>query len=136
MVADYALPGSVIALKFLFRLSIGQQVTRVELFKAMLAFPVDLAFLAISFAAIILPYMQARPENPLSTKDVMFWFLTYIVAAFVVTILTRHSDKAFAAKEENVLLACKSRSRKSAQDDKWSFCLMAGTLCPANQERP
>src|SRR5215204_3658060 len=29
-----------------------------------------------------------------------------------------------------------SRSRKSAQDDKWSFCLTAGTLCPANQERP
>ena len=29
-----------------------------------------------------------------------------------------------------------SRSRKSAQDDKWSFCLTAGTLWPANQERP
>ena len=24
----------------------------------------------------------------------------------------------------------KSRSRKSAQDDKWSFCLTTGTLCP------
>jgi hypothetical protein len=29
-----------------------------------------------------------------------------------------------------------SRFRKSAQDDKWSFCLTVGTLCPANQERP
>ena len=29
-----------------------------------------------------------------------------------------------------------SRSRKSAQDDKWSFCLTAGTLCPSYQERP
>ena len=28
-----------------------------------------------------------------------------------------------------------SRSRKSAQDDKWSFCLTAGTLCPTNQEK-
>jgi hypothetical protein len=28
-----------------------------------------------------------------------------------------------------------SWSRKSEQDDKWSFCLTAGTLCPANQER-
>jgi FAD binding domain len=27
-------------------------------------------------------------------------------------------------------------SRKSAQADKWNFCLTAGTLCPANQERP
>ena len=25
--------------------------------------------------------------------------------------------------------------RESEQDDKWSFCLTAGTLCPANQER-
>ena len=28
-----------------------------------------------------------------------------------------------------------SRPQESAQDDKWSFCLTAGTLCPANQER-
>jgi hypothetical protein len=28
-----------------------------------------------------------------------------------------------------------SRLQKSAQDDKWSFCLTAGTLCPTNQER-
>jgi hypothetical protein len=28
-----------------------------------------------------------------------------------------------------------SRLRKSAQGDKWSFCLMTGTLWPANQER-
>ena len=29
----------------------------------------------------------------------------------------------------------KSRPRESEQGDKWSFCLTAGTLCPANQER-
>ena len=33
-------------------------------------------------------------------------------------------------------LDSQSWSRKSAQDDKWSFCLTTGTLCPANQERP
>ena len=31
--------------------------------------------------------------------------------------------------------AKESRFRKFGQDDKWSFCLTAGTLCPANQER-
>jgi hypothetical protein len=30
----------------------------------------------------------------------------------------------------------KSRLRKSAQDDKWNFCLTAGTLCLPNQESP
>ena len=29
-----------------------------------------------------------------------------------------------------------SWSRKSAQADKWNFCLTAGTLWPADQERP
>jgi hypothetical protein len=28
-----------------------------------------------------------------------------------------------------------SRPQESEQDDKWSFCLTAGTLCPTNQER-
>jgi hypothetical protein len=27
-----------------------------------------------------------------------------------------------------------SRLRKSEQEDRWSFCLTAGTLCPTNQE--
>ena len=31
--------------------------------------------------------------------------------------------------------AAESRPQESEQDDKWSFCLTAGTLCPANQEK-
>ena len=41
----------------------------------------------------------------------------------------------FVKPQLNEIKHCQSRSRKSAQDDKWSFCLTAGTLCPANQER-
>ena len=42
------------------------------------------------------------------------------------------TPRSMAAAEEKL---GESRSRKSAQDDKWSFCLTAGTLCPTNQER-
>jgi transposase len=35
-----------------------------------------------------------------------------------------------------VLILSESWPRKSAQNDRWSFCLTAGTLWPANQERP
>jgi hypothetical protein len=38
-------------------------------------------------------------------------------------------------RSHTVLAHVQSRSRKSAKGDKWSFCLTAGTLCPANQER-
>jgi hypothetical protein len=37
--------------------------------------------------------------------------------------------------EEKLLDVVESRPQESAQDDKWSFCLAAGTLWPANQER-
>jgi uncharacterized protein len=34
----------------------------------------------------------------------------------------------------NMYAKGQSRPRKSGQDDRWSFCLTAGTLCPSNQE--
>jgi len=44
-----------------------------------------------------------------------------------------HAEDHAARKDEDK--RGQSWSRKSAQDDKWSFCLTAGTLCAANQER-
>src|SRR6266566_2946227 len=35
----------------------------------------------------------------------------------------------------SIVLGIKSRLRESAQGDKWSFCLTAGKIWPANQER-
>ena len=46
------------------------------------------------------------------------------------------SNRCSNASESDSSLDYESRSRKSAQGDKWSFCLTAGTLWPANQERP
>jgi len=38
--------------------------------------------------------------------------------------------------KENIRSKCnQSRPQESERDDKWSFCLTAGTLCPANQEK-
>jgi len=43
--------------------------------------------------------------------------------------------REFRIDEIQSLFRAESRPQESAQDDKWSFCLTAGTLCPANQER-
>jgi hypothetical protein len=37
--------------------------------------------------------------------------------------------------QRGALTIKKSRLRESAQGDKWSFCLTAGKIWPANQER-
>ncbi len=41
---------------------------------------------------------------------------------------------AYAVFGTSRQLVPQSRPRKSGQDDRWSFCLTAGTLCPSNQE--
>jgi hypothetical protein len=51
------------------------------------------------------------------------------------------SSAPFSLRERlvaSVRLVCvsrESRPQESEQDDKWIFCLTAGTLCPANQDR-
>jgi hypothetical protein len=47
-------------------------------------------------------------------------------------VAVRPSASAPIAKR---IFFIESRPQESEQDDKWSFCLTAGTLCPANQER-
>ena len=53
------------------------------------------------------------------------------------TIITSLSCRELMATRKMLLqrAGSKSRPQESEQDDKWSFCLTAGTLCPANQER-
>jgi hypothetical protein len=58
----------------------------------------------------------------------------HIIAVWDVK--TGNAELTDARRQEIREEAGESRSRKSAQDDKWSFCLTAGRLWPANQERP
>jgi hypothetical protein len=99
MFSDYLFPCSVLAVKFLFRLAAGQHVSRVVLVRAILSFPVDLAFLALSFLAVLLTYLQARAPFPLSTKDILGVFLVSIVAAFLVQLFARKSDDQYTLEK-------------------------------------
>ena len=68
----------------------------------------------------------------------LLWHLTSLareagLKEFVAEVLPENAAmlKVFEKSEVEV----KSRPQESEQDNKWSFCLTAGTLCPANQER-
>jgi hypothetical protein len=65
---------------------------------------------------------------------------------FIAAVMLNFVEAVFAAEKDydsaNAMMpVCRdavkteSRPQESEQDDKWSFCLTAGTLCPANQER-
>jgi hypothetical protein len=56
----------------------------------------------------------------------------------LATVLSAGRDHRCVSLDKSELsrrYLSQSRLRKSEQDDKWSFCLTAGTLCPANQEK-
>lgn len=95
MSLEHLLPGTVIALKLFFRLFVGQTVNRVEAARVVLAFPIDLAFLAVSFAAVFLGHLQVKTQNPLSTSSVLGLFLLYVIVAGCVTLFSKKSDCAF-----------------------------------------
>ena len=44
-------------------------------------------------------------------------------------------DRFYFHKDARTMEAPQSRPQESERDDKWSFCLTAGTLCPVNQEK-
>jgi hypothetical protein len=62
--------------------------------------------------------------------DLAQFFTSIDTIHFVMAKLSRSGESSDLEEQQK-----KSRLRKSAQDDKWSFCLTAGTLCPANQEK-
>jgi predicted amidophosphoribosyltransferase len=65
------------------------------------------------------------------------WNVAYEFCQVLARVTVRAADEAEARTKAAHQLRKRgqSRCRKSAQDDKWSFCLTAGTLCPTNQER-
>ena len=101
---------------------------------------------ATSLAAARARALEARGEVEAGTDPRLSAAGAMTVAELIETYLAQHVrpdlrsakqvEDRFAANVIPIIGGMKRWSRKSAQDDKWSFCLTAGTLWPANQERP
>lgn len=92
MIADYLLPGSVLVLKLMFKLFADQSPRLVDLFKALITFPIDMTFLAFSFGAATLAHADGGPPN---VKTVIALVLGGVICAFLTTKLCRLADGAF-----------------------------------------
>ena len=92
---DLAFPGTVMVLKLLFKLFIEQQVKPVDIAKAILAFPIDIAFLAFSFGAALL---YAKPPSSIHIGTIREMFVILLLAVMILmicTVLAKKSDAAF-----------------------------------------
>jgi hypothetical protein len=88
-------PGTVLLLKLAFKLTIEQELDAVDVAKALLSFPVDIAFLSFSFGAALL---YAKPVSEMHDGTVRNMFVALILAVILLvctTVFSKKSDKAF-----------------------------------------
>jgi CRP-like cAMP-binding protein len=67
--------------------------------------------------------------------DSVFYIREGRVKIAVISDQGKEAVVAFLKVGDFIGEGCQSRLRESAQGDKWSFCLTAGKIWPANQER-
>jgi hypothetical protein len=105
MSGEYIFPGTIVLLKFVLRLGLNRNVTGVDFFRAVLSLPTDIAFLALSFSAIILTYLQTRAPVRLDTKSSLALFAILLLVTVIVTMFAKKSDDNFVL-EKPVACVC------------------------------
>jgi hypothetical protein len=99
---ELAFPGSVMLLKLLFKITIEQQLKAVDLTKAIIAFPIDIAFLSFSFGAAIL---YSRPTSGMRADSLRDMFVALVVAVIlllITTVFSKKSDTAFTTYKKGM----------------------------------
>jgi hypothetical protein len=86
-----ALPGTILALKFLLKLFVDKSATWTDGVSAVLALPVDVLFLAASLVAAL---VIASPDR---AKEGLILFIVFVGLAVLAVVLWRRSDRLFVA---------------------------------------
>lgn len=97
--ADIIFPGSVMLLKFFFKLLIEGELRLSDALKALLTFPLDLAFLAFSFGAAILYSIPATTTVQVATMKLIFSLvIAAVVILSILVMMCKKSDKEFTGE--------------------------------------
>jgi len=102
MGSEFLLPGTVVAFKFLLRLFLNQEVDKVKFQQALLQFPIDLAFLAFSFATASLITAAAIAKTKVEGEASLSLILIFLLVTTVVIVFCSFANKAFV-RDENRL---------------------------------
>lgn len=94
IVWDYLLPGSVIMLKFGLRVTTDQETNGADTLKAILVFPVDIAFLSLSYGSAILYSAQTSQASALPVKGVITIVFVAIALLLPIIVVSKKSERA------------------------------------------
>ena len=92
----------------------------------------------LHYPPLLTPTLHLQSKPPLLYLPLLAPFLGLWVVPFHGTVTANPGFPKLTKGTETPTIANtrpESRPQESEQDDKWSFCLTAGTLCPANQEK-
>jgi hypothetical protein len=91
---DYMLPGSIIMLKFGLRMTTDQETNGVDTLKAIMVFPVDIAFLSLSYGSAILYSGQMHSTAPTPVKAILSAAFIAVALLIPVIVVARKSERA------------------------------------------
>ncbi|WLE63160.1 hypothetical protein GIY62_22785 [Burkholderia plantarii] len=89
----------LVFLKLGLKVGTGRSMTRVDMARAILNFPLDLAFLGLSFGIVYIMSMQTKHLSRATTEEVLLIFSLYIIFGISVAIICRKSDMLFNKDE-------------------------------------
>jgi hypothetical protein len=101
MFAELAFPGTIMLLKFVSKIVIEQEVRVVDFFKALLSFPIDIAFLSLSFGSAVLLSILAKSPVETVGKEILAIVIGCLIFSLITIMFCKESDRAFT-NERNI----------------------------------
>lgn len=92
MIADYVFPGSILFLKFMFKLFVDQKPKLLDAYRAFLSFPIDITFLSLSFGVATLGHLEPSKNTTPNFKMVISFVIISIIIAFLSTKISNYAN--------------------------------------------
>lgn len=89
---EYVFPGTVVIMKLAFRNAVAREFDVLDFGKSLLAFPVDISFLGLSFSAISLSHVQDSMQKSLDIRVSYTAFIGCIVLLVIQHAISRASE--------------------------------------------
>lgn len=94
MLSDYLLPGSIIILKFGLRMTTESETNSVDTLRALTLFPIDVAFLSLSYGSAILYTRSGIEASPSTVKAILTTAFLAIALLLPVIVIAKKAERA------------------------------------------
>jgi hypothetical protein len=128
MLSDLAFPCSVMVMKLLFKLAVEQEIKIVDALRALLVFPIDIAFLSFSFGAALLYAIPAQRIQSGNVRTMFIFLIIGLIGLILITVSAKKSEKLFVADNYKLMMFLSAVSYVLSLVGVWAALNVAGLL--------